>query len=91
MRLRHLVKVSLTHERALVGLHGGEPKAPSLGAPVVRCAPRPRRTRCGDGELAEEFAGDGVDDADLEVLDEQDDMGSGTVVEPSPEPLGLSV
>ena len=30
-----------------------------------------------DGELAEEFAGDGVDDADVEVLDEQDDVGSG--------------
>ncbi len=29
-----------------------------------------------DGELAEEFAGDGVDDADVEVLDEQDDVGS---------------
>ena len=29
-----------------------------------------------DGEFAEEFAGDGVDDADLEVLDEQDDVGS---------------
>ena len=30
-----------------------------------------------DGELAEEFAGDGVNDADVEVLDEQDDVGSG--------------
>src|SRR6186713_282609 len=30
-----------------------------------------------DGELAEEFAGGGVDDADVEVLDEQDDVGSG--------------
>jgi len=29
-----------------------------------------------DGELAEEFAGDGVDDAYVEVLDEQDDVGS---------------
>ncbi len=29
-----------------------------------------------DGELAEEFAGDGVDDSDVEVLDEQDDVGS---------------
>ena len=29
-----------------------------------------------DGELAEEFAGDGVDGADVEVLDEQDDVGS---------------
>ena len=27
-------------------------------------------------ELSEELAGDGVDDADLEVLDEQDDVGS---------------
>ena len=33
---------------------------------------------CGfEDQLAEEFAGDGVDDADLEVLDEQDDVGSG--------------
>ena len=30
-----------------------------------------------DGQLAEEFAGGGVDDADVEVLDEQDDAGSG--------------
>ena len=30
-----------------------------------------------DGEVAEEFAGGGVDDADVEVLDEQDDVGSG--------------
>ena len=30
-----------------------------------------------DGELSEEFAGDGVDDSDVEVLDEQDDVGSG--------------
>jgi len=30
-----------------------------------------------DGELAEQFSGGGVDDADLEVLDEQDDAGSG--------------
>ena len=30
-----------------------------------------------EGELAEEFAGGGVDDADVEVLDEQDDVGSG--------------
>ena len=30
-----------------------------------------------DGELAEEFAGDGVDDADFVVLDEQEDVGSG--------------
>ena len=30
-----------------------------------------------DGELAEQFAGDGVDDAYVEVLDEQDDVGSG--------------
>ena len=30
-----------------------------------------------DGELAEEFAGDGCDDADVEVCDEQDDVGSG--------------
>jgi hypothetical protein len=29
-----------------------------------------------DGELVQQFAGDGVDDADLEVLDEQDDVGS---------------
>jgi hypothetical protein len=29
-----------------------------------------------DGELAQEFAGGGVDDADVEVLDEQDDVGS---------------
>jgi hypothetical protein len=28
------------------------------------------------GEFADEFAGDGVDDADVEVLDEQDDAGS---------------
>ena len=30
-----------------------------------------------EGELAEEFAGDGVDDSDVEVLDEQDDVGAG--------------
>jgi hypothetical protein len=30
-----------------------------------------------DGELAQELAGDGFDDADVEVLDEQDDVGSG--------------
>ena len=30
-----------------------------------------------DGEFAEEFAGGGVDDADVEVVDEQDDVGSG--------------
>ena len=30
-----------------------------------------------DGELSQEFAGDGVHDADVEVLDEQDDVGSG--------------
>jgi hypothetical protein len=30
-----------------------------------------------DGELAEEFAGGGVDDADVQVLDEQQDVGSG--------------
>ena len=29
-----------------------------------------------DGELAEEVTGDGVDDSDVEVLDEQDDVGS---------------
>ena len=29
-----------------------------------------------DGELAQQFAGDGVDDADVEVLGEQDDVGS---------------
>ena len=29
-----------------------------------------------EGQVAEEFSGDGVDDADLEVLDEQDDAGS---------------
>jgi hypothetical protein len=29
-----------------------------------------------EDELAEEFSGGGVDDADLEVLDEQDDAGS---------------
>jgi len=30
-----------------------------------------------DGEFAEEFAGGGVDDADVEVVDEQQDVGSG--------------
>ena len=29
-----------------------------------------------DGELSEEFAGGGVDNADFEVVDEQDDGGS---------------
>ena len=29
-----------------------------------------------DGELAEDFAGGGVDDADVEVVDEHDDGGS---------------
>jgi hypothetical protein len=30
-----------------------------------------------DGQVAEDFSGGGVDDADVEVLDEQDDVGSG--------------
>jgi hypothetical protein len=30
-----------------------------------------------DGELAQQFAGDGVDDSDLEVPYEQDDVRSG--------------
>jgi hypothetical protein len=30
-----------------------------------------------DGELAEKFAGECVDDADVEVVYEQDDVGSG--------------
>ena len=30
-----------------------------------------------EDQVAEEFAGGGVDDPDLEVLDEQDDAGSG--------------
>jgi hypothetical protein len=30
-----------------------------------------------EDEFAEEFAGGGVDDADVEVLDERDDVGSG--------------
>ena len=30
-----------------------------------------------DFQFAEEFAGGGVDDADVEVVDEQDDVGSG--------------
>ncbi len=30
-----------------------------------------------DEEFAQQFAGGGVDDADVEVLDEQDDVGSG--------------
>lgn len=30
-----------------------------------------------DGEFAQELAGGGVDDADVEVVDEQDDVGSG--------------
>jgi hypothetical protein len=30
-----------------------------------------------EGELAEEFAGGDVDDADVQVLDEQEDVGSG--------------
>ncbi|MGZ8766995.1 MAG: hypothetical protein ACXWYK_01630, partial [Aeromicrobium sp.] len=30
-----------------------------------------------DGELSEQFSGDGVDDADVQVVDEQDDVGSG--------------
>jgi hypothetical protein len=32
---------------------------------------------CVEGELAEEFAGGGVDDADVEVLGQDDDAGSG--------------
>jgi hypothetical protein len=36
-----------------------------------------------DGEFAEEFAGGGVDDADVAVGDEDDDVGSG-VVRPMP-------
>ena len=30
-----------------------------------------------EGEVAQEFAGGGVDDADVEVVDEEDDVGSG--------------
>ena len=30
-----------------------------------------------DGEFAEEFAGGGVDDADVVAVDEQDNVGSG--------------
>jgi|SRR3954449_10917037 hypothetical protein len=30
-----------------------------------------------DGQVAKEFAGGGVDDADVEVLDEHEDVGSG--------------
>ena len=30
-----------------------------------------------DGEFSQEFSGDYVDDADVEVLDEQDGVGSG--------------
>ena len=30
-----------------------------------------------DGQLAQEFAGDGVDDADVEIVNEQQDVGSG--------------
>ena len=30
-----------------------------------------------EGELAEDFAGGGVDDGDVEVLDEESDVGSG--------------
>ena len=30
-----------------------------------------------DDEVAQDFAGGGVDDGDVEVLDEQDDVGSG--------------
>jgi hypothetical protein len=32
---------------------------------------------CVEDELAEEFAGGGVDDADVEVLGQDDDAGSG--------------
>ena len=32
---------------------------------------------CVEIELAEEFSGDGVDDPDVQVLDEHDDAGSG--------------
>ena len=47
-----------------------------------------------EGELAEEFSGGGVDGADVEVLNEDDDVGSGVgsadadVVEPSVVPEG---
>ncbi len=47
-----------------------------------------------EGELAEELSGGGVDDPDLEVLDEQDDAGSGVgsadadVAEPAGHPQG---
>jgi hypothetical protein len=30
-----------------------------------------------DGQIAQDFSGGGVDDGDVEVLDEQDDVGSG--------------
>jgi hypothetical protein len=32
---------------------------------------------CVEGELSEQFAGDGVDYADLEILGQDDDAGSG--------------
>jgi hypothetical protein len=47
-----------------------------------------------EDELAEQLAGGGVDHADLEVLDEQDDVGSGVgsadaeVVQPAGHPQG---
>ena len=47
-----------------------------------------------DDQVAEEFCGGGVDDGDVEVLDEQDDVGSGVgsadadVAEPSGDAQG---
>jgi hypothetical protein len=52
----------------LAGRSGGWPGWPAGGLVVAGGV---------EGELAEEFAGGGVDDADVEVLDEQGDVGSG--------------
>ena len=37
-----------------------------------------------DGEFAEEFAGGGVDDADVEIVDELDDSGAAVCAQPMP-------
>jgi hypothetical protein len=43
-----------------------------------------------DPQLSEELSRGGIDDADVEVLDEQDDVGSG-VVPPDPDAVQLAV
>jgi hypothetical protein len=53
----------------------------NVGSGVRHFGVRGWSSRSGaDGELAEEFSGDGADDADVQVLYEQEDVGVGAGV-----------